>query len=73
MGEVVPGPVVERVDSGEDGVEIHDMNVAAGDRLEACLFSGGLVTAVCRIDIAALSPVKRAARPVSSFASGSPI
>ena len=40
MGEVVPGPVVERVDSGEDGVEVHDMDVAAGNRLEACLISG---------------------------------
>ena len=40
MGEVVPGPVVESVDSREDRVEVHDMDVAAGDRLEAWLISG---------------------------------
>ena len=40
VGEVVPGPVVEDVDRREDGVEVHDMDVAAGDRLEPCLILG---------------------------------
>ena len=41
MGEVVPGPVVEDCrQPRQDGVEVHDMDVAAGDRLRGVLDLG---------------------------------
>ena len=40
MGELVACTVVEHVDSREDRIEIHDMDVAAGHRPETCRISG---------------------------------
>ncbi len=38
--EIVPGPIVEDVGRGQDRVEVDDVDVAAGDRLEPCLVFG---------------------------------
>ncbi len=34
IGEIAPGAIIEKVRRGQDGVEVHNVNVASGDRLE---------------------------------------
>ena len=40
MGELLPGPLVEDLGGGQDGVEVHDMDAATGERLKTCLIRG---------------------------------
>ena len=50
-------PIVEHVARGEDGVEVHDMDVAAGDRLEVRLVAPARVTAARSTGVATAVPI----------------
>ena len=72
MGELIPGLIVEQVAGREDGVEVHDMDVAAGDHLELRLVSHGAGHGRTDASVATACPsATRAATPLTSCASGS--
>ena len=72
VGRARPGAVVEDLCRRYDDVVVHDVDVAARDRLEPCLILGaGWSTAACSIDVAAACPpVNLAETPVTSSAIG---